>query len=261
MSVLASKRQISKHEYAEQFMKLYEYTEVKLSKMAKRKYRWLAEPIVAKMNLMRDEIMQIFDAYYDDGKSRKERSAKVIRDLLSLQKHLLALWNVEGYKTDRMIRWASMIDREIVLLAGYGGFRTAGRYMYILDREAVNRLECLKSMSALHKMIYSKMISLPATPRSTKGSYLMSMADEALYRISEGNRIFPKTKEEYELREKNFSRALNCLKSMESPLMAVFNLMDYSDETMEEMAGLVTETAKLLRGLMESDRKRFNNLG
>ena len=48
---------------------------------------------------------------------------------------------------------------------------------------------------------------------------------------------------------------------MESPLMAIFNLMNYSDETMEEIAGLVTETAKLLRGIMESDEKRFSNLG
>lgn len=242
-------------------MKLYEYSEAKLSKMAKRKYRWLAEPIVTKMNVIRDEIMQIFDAFYDDGRSRKDKSAKAIRELLSLQKPLLALWNVERYKTDRMIKWVSMIDREINLLARYGGFRTGGRYMYILDYEAINRLECMKSISDLHKMIYSKTISLPSVPRSTKGSFLMGMADEALYRISEGNRIYPKTKEEYEKRKKNFSRALNCLKSMESPLMAVFNLMNYSDETMEEIARLVTETAKLLRGIMESDEKRFSNLG
>ena len=87
-------------------MKLYDYTEEKLSKMAKRKYRWLGEPIATKMNQIRDEIMQIFDAYYVTDASRKDRCAKAIRDLLSLQKPLLALWNVEHYKTDRMIKWA-----------------------------------------------------------------------------------------------------------------------------------------------------------
>ena len=242
-------------------MKLYEYTEAKLSKMAERKYRWLGEPITMKMNVMRDEIMQIFDAYYVTDKSRKERCVIVIRDLLSLQKLLLALWNVEHYKTDRMIKWASMIDREISLLARLAGFRAEGQYMYILDYEAVEKLKCMKTASTLHKTIYSKTISLPTSTRNTKGSFLMDMADETLYRILEGNRIYPKTKEEYEKRKKNFSRAINCLKSMESPLMAIFNLMNYSDETMEEIAGLVTETAKLLRGIMESDEKRFSNLG
>ena len=133
--------------------------------------------------------------------------------------------------------------------------------MFILDYAAIEKLECMKAASTLHKIIYSKMISIPTTPRNTKGSYLMDMADEMLYRISEGNRNIPKTKDEYEEREKNFSRALNCLKSMESPLMAVFNIMNYSDETMEQIAGLVTETAKLLRGIMDSDEKRFSNLG
>lgn len=261
MSVLKSKQQLSKHEYAEHFIKLYDYTEERLSKMAKRKYRWLAEPITTKMNRIRDEIMQIFDEYLYDGKTREEKCMKAARDLLILQKDLLALWNVEHYTTDRMIKWASMIDREIHLLAIHGGFRAEGRFMYILDYEAIEKLEVMKSMSTLHKMIYSKMVSLPATPRSTKGSYLMDLADEALYRISEGNRNIPKNREEYEQRRKDFSRAMNCLKSMEKPIMAIFNLANYSSETMEKIARLVTETEKLLKGLMESDERRFKNIG
>lgn len=242
-------------------MKLYDYTEERLSKMAKRKYRWLAEPIATKMNRIRDEIMQIFDEYLYDGKTKEEKCMKAARDLLSLQKDLLALWNIEHYTMDRMIKWVSMIDREINLLAIHGNFKTEGRHMYILDYEAVEKLAAMKSMSALHKMIYSKAIPLPATPRSTKGSYLMGLADEALYRISEGNRNIPKTREEYEQRKKDFSRAMNCLKSMENPLMAIFNLMNYSNETMEKIASLVTETEKLLKGLMESDERRFANIG
>ena len=147
-------------------MKLYDYTEEKLSKMAKRKYRWLGEPIATKMNQIRDEIMQIFDAYYVTDASRKDRCAKAIRDLLSLQKHLLALWNVEHYKTDRMIKWASMTDREINLLARTAGFRVEGQYMFILDYAAIEKLECMKAASTLHKIIYSKMISIPRDSHS-----------------------------------------------------------------------------------------------
>lgn len=257
MSVIKSKREISKYEYAYRFIKLYDHTEEKLSKMAKRKYRWLGSPISEKMNGMRDEIMQIFDQYYDGGKSQQEQCFSVIKGLLSLQKPLLALWNVEGYTERRMQKWISLIEMEINLLADHGGIRKRDGYMFILDYEAINRLDCMRNMSQLHKMIYTKSISLPACCRETKGSYLMQLADAALYHMARGNRKIPETNEEYENRKKDFSRAMNCIRSMEQPMFAVFNLMNYSNETMEEIAGLITETGKLLKGLMDSDEERF----
>ena len=260
MGVIKSKREISRYEYAYRFIKLYNFTEIKLSKMAKRKYRWLGAPIAAKMNGMRDEIMQIFDPYYESGKTLQEQCLSVIKGLLSLQKPLLALWNVEGYTEKRMEKWISLIEMEIDLLADLGGFEKRKGYMFILDYEAINRLDCMKYMSKLHKMIYTKSVSLPAYCRETKGSYLMEIADTALFRLARGNRKIPETKEEYETRKNDFSRAMNCIKSMEQPMFAVFNLMNYSTETMEEIAGLITETEKLLAGLMKSDEERFAGL-
>ena len=238
-------------------MRLYDYTEEKLSKMAKRKYRWLGSPIAEKMNGMRDEIMQIFDQYYDSGKILQEQCYSVIMGLLSLQKPLIALWNVEGYTVRRMEKWKFLIETEINHLADHGGIRKRDGYMFILDYEAINRLDCMRNMSQLHKMIYTKSISLPSYCRETKGSYLMQIADTALYHMARGNRKIPETKEEYEARKKDFSRALNCIRSMEQPMFAVFNLMNYSNETMEEIAGLITETENLLKGLMDSDEERF----
>lgn len=257
MSVIKSKREISKYQYAYHFMRLYDYTEEKLSKMAKRKYRWLGSPIAEKMNGMRDEIMQIFDQYYESGKSLQEQCYSVIMGLLSLQKPLIALWNVEGYTVRRMEKWKFLIETEINYLADHGGIRKRDGYMFILDYEAINRLDCMRNMSQLHKMIYTKTISLPSYCRETKGSYLMQIADTALYHMARGNRKIPETKEEYEARKKDFSRALNCIRSMEQPIFAVFNLMNYSNETMEEIAGLITETENLLKGLMDSDEERF----
>ena len=238
-------------------MRLYDYTEEKLSKMAKRKYRWLGSPIAEKMNGMRDEIMQIFDQYYDSGKILQEQCYSVIMGLLSLQKPLIALWNVEGYTVRRMEKWKFLIETEINHLADHGGIRKRDGYMFILDYEAINRLDCMRNMSQLHKMIYTKSISLPSYCRETKGSYLMQIADTAQYHMARGNRKITETREEYEVRKKDFSRALNCIRSMEQPMFAVFNLMNYSNETMEEIAGLITETENLLKGLMDSDEERF----
>lgn len=258
MSVLARKRTLSRYEYAYHFVKLYEYTEERLSKMAKRKHRWIGEPIADQMNAIRDDIMQAFDEFYGDGTITKKKCTDAIRGLLKLQKPLLALWNIERYTDKRMIKWVSLIDREINLLADKAGLTGGRRYMYILDYAVINRMECMRNISALHKTIYTKAISLPAYCRATKGSYLMRTADEALFCIFEGNRIIPDSKEAYEKREKYLSRSLNCLKAMEQPLFAVFNLMDYKSETMEEIAKMITEEEKLIIGLMKSDRKKFS---
>ena len=258
MSVLARKRQISRHEHTNHFVTLYEYTEERLSKMAKRKYRWLGAPIASAMNQIRDEIMQLEDTYYSNGKSTKEQCEHIIMELLRLQKPLIALWNVEGYQERRMEKWASLIDREINLLAGVAELGKRTQYMMILDRATVNRMDCIRIMSKLHRMIYAKSISLPAYCRETKGSFLMRIADEALYRLFAGNAIIPQTRVQYEAREKNISRALNCIKSMEQPIFAIFNILSYSNETMGEIAALITEEERLLIGLMKSDRKRFS---
>ena len=260
MSVLASKREISKFEYAWHFVKLYEYTEEKLSKMAKRKYRWLAEPVVLRMNRIRDEIMQLYDEYYDPGISGREQCERFIRHLLDLQKPLLALWNIDRYTEKRMIKWASLIDREINLLTDMAGMGKCGQYMFILDYAAINRMDCMRNMSILHKMIYTKTISLPSRTRETKGSYLQKLADEALFRTFRANRTVPKSGREYEQRRADLSRAMNCIKSMEQPMFSIFNQMNYASETMEEIAKLITEQEKLLAGLMKSDRTRFSGL-
>ena len=260
MSVLARKRAMACTEYAMHFVKLYDYTEERLSKTAKRKRRWLCEPIAARMNGIRDEVMQLYDAYYISDVNRESRCFRIVSMLLKLQKPLLALWNVDRYTEKRMIKWVSMIDREINLIARECGYKGSRKYMYILDYEAVNRLECMRTMCALHKTIYTKTISLPEYCRITKGTALMALADEALFQVSEGNRIIPETAKMLSGREKHLSRALNCVKSMEQPMFAVFNLMNYSNETMEEIARQIAEEEKLLHGLMESDKKRFSAL-
>jgi len=260
MSVLARKRQISRHEHTIHFVALYEYTEERLSKMAKRKYRWLGAPIASAMNRMRDEIMQLEDTYYSSKKSTKEQCVHIIRELLELQKPLIALWNVEGYQERRMKKWASLIDREINLLADVAELGKRTRHMMILDHAAINRMDCMKTMSKLHRTIYSKSISLPTYCRETKGSFLMRIADEALYRLFVGNSIIPKTKLQYEVRKKNISRAMNCLKSMEQPIFSIFNILNYSNETMEEIAEMITEEEKLIVGLMKPDEKRISGL-
>ena len=77
-------------------MKLYDYTEEKLSKMAKRKYRWLGEPVALRMNRIRDEIMQSWLAH-----TRVAKSFRTVRNMLRLYRRLFNGYRLGKHREDR----------------------------------------------------------------------------------------------------------------------------------------------------------------
>lgn len=264
MSVLASKRTLSRHEYVNTFLKLYQFTTKRMSKIAKRKYRWLGEPIVRIMNDTYKLIMQTNNDFFEYGIkmiSDKERTELLINSLLSLQKPLLALWNIDNYKTRTMVCWIEFINKEIYYISLLGGYsKKEVESMFILDYETIKNVEFINTMSKLHKMIYSKTISLNESIRRTNGTLLMNLSDEAFYRVCHANLFIPKNKKMYVERQKDISIALECLRQMQQPMASLFLLMNYSENVMKEMAYLLNREMKLLKGVMKSDAIRFSSL-
>ena len=264
MSVLVSKRTLSRHEYVNTFIELYEFTEDKLSKIAKRKYKWICEPIASQMNDIFNLILQANNDFFMYGiklMSVPERSELMIRKLKDLQKPLFVLWNIEKYETRKMANWVDFINKEIYYLSLLGGIPYKKEsQVFILDYDAMKEADFVNVMAELHRLIYTKTISLKESLRSTKGMLLMNLADEALYRVCHSNLHVPQNKKMYENRKKDISIALDCVKQMQVPMAALFNVMNYSENTMLEMANLLDRETKLLRGVMKSDSKRFGNL-
>lgn len=264
MSVLKSKRTLSRNEYVNTFIKLYKHTEEKLSKMAKRKRRFLADPIITIMNDIFNDITEINNQYFNYGIkliNEKERSDKVIEKLLSLQKPLLALWSIEEYKDSRMITWAELIDEEIRYIARLGALpNNKGKYMFILDFDTIRKVEFLNNMWALHKFIYSKVISLPTKYRDTTGMQLKELADEAFYHLAEANRFVPTNRAMYENRKKHIDIAFDRIRKMQIPVINLFLEMEYSEQIMIEWSFLIDKEMKLLNGVIKSDAKRFGDL-
>lgn len=104
MSVIASKRNVAKTQYIFTFFDLSKYTEERIKKVPKRKYRWLAQDIIATMHLIESYLMQIENDYYKYGIKLKDKAGQaqtVIETFESLQKPLLALWNIEKYLAEK----------------------------------------------------------------------------------------------------------------------------------------------------------------
>lgn len=114
MSVIKSKRTLSPIEYTYHFTRTYEYMRERLSRISKRKRKWLSDPIVIIMNTIYDHIAQMNNSYFKYGINEKpvqDQSKQVIEEILSLQKPLIAWWNVDNYP-ERKMEYMSILLRE-----------------------------------------------------------------------------------------------------------------------------------------------------
>ena len=265
MSVLKNKRNSSPYDYVEAFMKLYEYSDLKTSKVPSRKQRWLAAPIDDRMNEIYNLVMQSSNQYLNYGiklKNEKEQAKIIIQQLISLQKPLIALWSIERYSTREMVHWCDLINETINMTLRMGGYEIPkGRqYMYILDYKAIQKMDFLKNMRELHRLIYTKMVSAPTHIRDSRGCLLMDLADDALYRLTEANHKIPRDLKQYEKRKEHIEIAMDDIRQMERIVIAVFSLMSYSNQIMIEWSKLVNDEITLLSGLKKSDESRFSDL-
>ena len=88
----------------------------------------------------------------------------------------------------------------------------------------------------------------------------MNLADEALYRVCHANRFVPTNKKMVENRREDLSIAYDCIRQMQQPMISIFNIMNYSENTMIEMASKLDSELRLLKGVLQSDKKRFANI-
>ena len=118
----------------------------------------------------------------------------------------------------------------------------------------------LNKMRELHKYTYSKICSVPLEYKDHLSDQILQFVDDALYCTLQGNDIFPTTRKQYDARDKYIKRAIDNLNGLQRPLYALWNVMLYSENVMDEWAGQINECIKLLSGLRNSDKKRFGKL-
>lgn len=215
------------------------------------------------MNNIYNNLMQIFEQYFNYGIKLVDNSGQaeyIISELIGLQKPLISLWNIQGYETRKMVVCVDLINEEITLVSRYGGLKEGSvKHAFILDRNAVQKVDFIRIMCTLHKAIYTKVISMPSTLRSMKGELLTELADEALFRICLANRFMPTNAEMVKTRKENLSLALDCLARMRPILFSIFNVMGYSERIMLDIMSTYEKEMKLLKKVMESDEKRFKD--
>lgn len=263
IAVLRSQRKTSMWEYENTLARLYNYSMRKTVAVPKRRRKWLCQEIDTVMNRVYFDVMGINTNYIPNRDEKFAYTADVAmrsaEALMSLQKPLIVLWNVQKYTGNSMIEWASLIQRECLLLRGVAKQKGTERLM-ILDWRSINAANFLKNMSELHRYTHGKVANAYMAFDNTHGKLLIEEVDNAFYHLILANQKIPETQNEYDARRKNISASISCLKRMNRSLVFYFNLMKYSERVMNEWSDLLTQELKMLYALQQSDKARFGSL-
>lgn len=262
LSVLRSKREISKTEFENTFKALYTFSESQVQKLPKRRKHWLGESITSILNDCFNLIIDLNEDLYSKKCSDEEmieRIKEIIRNLYLLEKPLIVLWNVQNYEMKKMVSWSKLLKAEMDILLNKAGLDKEYT-MIIIDKVKVKEVTFLQNMANLHKYTHGKVVNAPLKYDNSSGRLLIDAIDDALYCVFKANIKIPETKKEYLARKKLLGNAVNDLYRAQRFVLSYFNLIGYSERICDEWSGYIVTELKLLQKLIKSDRERFSDL-
>lgn len=264
ISVLRSKREISKSEFENSFKNLYEHSIKQTNNIPNRKKYWLAtniEGILVDTYLMimelNEDIYRRHDCYYTE--EELERFRNILIKLHDLEKPLIVLWNIENYEMKKMVSWAKLLQNSYNMVIKKSGIKWEYEFM-VLDRVKMKEVKFLGNLSELHKYTHSKVINAPRMYDSNTGNIIIRLIDETLYLVCEANRKKPQTKKQYDKRCEKLEKAIKNLYMMQRSMLSYYNLVGYSERIYNEWSKMLMDEIKMLQGLQKSDKEKYSNL-
>ena len=266
MSVLARKRQQASTEFEMNCARLVRLTVQRCDSIPKR-YQKLVRPKLMQPTMAAYHAVIMAnegDARTEEGREyRRMLFDRVTRFLIALQKPMAVYWSLFDTKEGGRREWIDLVCKELALIDGAARYGDGEREVpmirtfeleYSDDRIFVNK------MRDLHKYTYSKICAVPLEYKDHLSDQILQFVDDALFCVLRGNDGIPSTRKQYEARDKYFKRAIDNLNGLQRPLYALWNVMLYSENTMDEWAGQINECIKLIQGVRNSDKKRFGRL-
>lgn len=264
MSVRKNQRNDSKIEYIKRFQELYQHTVNKASNLPKRRFADLGAPLIEAMNDAQEMVMLLFLNRQNKSitdEQRKQMVDDTISALLKPRSKFLAFFNIQRIPFRKQCYWAELLNKTIEYIGIVAGYNMENEiFLPVIDYNASKNAKFVNNMRELHKEIYSKVISAPRKVHNSNGKLLIRYADKALYHIIEGNQRIPQTAAQYQKRKKHFEDAMICLKSMNSALVALFNLENLSEGHIVSLSQMYYDEINMLNGVMTSDTKLYGNL-
>lgn len=263
MAVIRRKRAVAYTEFERQMENICKELKSRLASLPARYHKYLDRRIYEPASHAYSAVILANEQAANDEQGQAKRLTlfcAALEQLGKLQKPLLAYWNIKDSKEGGMKQIADMISREYALI--YGVMRRKDRppMLLTLPKQKIKNLQFLGVMCALHKYTYQKIGHAPNDCTDFISKQIAEFADTALYHVVLANYKIPTTRQEAEVRARHLQSAIDCLNGMQRPMLALWNLMEYSEKTMDDWAGLLDEELKLLEGLKKADKARYKGL-
>lgn len=264
MSVLKNKRKTAFSEFERQMLLLCRYTKDRLNTVPARYKKFVNPKIYNPTNKASTAVILANEQNPRTAQGQNRRLAMfkaAVQQLISLQKPLIAVWNLLDIEEDSAKRWADMVNREFALIWGVTKWEEETKPMIVaLPKRKIGKLEFLKTMAELHRFTYTKIGHAPNHCKDTISDRIADFINTALCEIILANHKIPETKAEAAIRAAHIQSAIDNLNGLQRPLLALWVIQDYSENEMDEWAGLIDKELKLLEGLKAADAERYKNL-
>lgn len=274
MAVLKNKRTPNPLAYETVFQEAYDQSSERISMIPKRRWKYVAEPLLEHLNAAYIAVMGIG---YDPVRGKpdymaikQDRIRRAISELLAIQGPLYVYWAVSNDKHENLMRprseesrrkWVDSLNHVINMLAAMlqdEAEKPSNPLRWYTNREVRESL-LLGSMRSLLLETQRRVIRLPLGARDANGLVLTTLMADAWYHAVEGNRL-PRNKTEALAREKHISALISDISKANRPMFTVFASGTISEEDMAKWANLLKETNDLAYRIQASDKKRFQSL-
>ena len=192
---------------------------------------------------------------------RQECFSDAIRHIMSMERPLMSFLNIRDVKAESCNLIGRSINYEIALIWGVTGWPEEKKPVFhSLKKEKFNRLAFLGKMSSLHKYTFEKTAHAPNSCFDSLSSRIDDFATNALYDVVMANDHIPTTSAEASVRDAYLKDAIDNLNAMQRPMVGLWNIVQYSENVMDEWAGMIDEEIMILTGLRKKDRERYKGL-
>ena len=266
MSVLAEKRKIAFTEFEMQCSRCVEQTEQRCSSIPVRSKKFIKPKLMYHVVAAYHAAIMANEHEWKTETGKAERVKlmdEAIKQLLLMQKPLVVYWSLFDTKDGGIEDWKGNINKAIVLLNAAAGFHDGERELPMIRSFKLKYSEdaiFVSKVRAFHKFTYQKLYRVPEEYKNRLTDEISSFADNVLYSVLRGNEGIPENAKQYKTRDGYFRKAIDNLNGMQRPLYALWNIMEYDENTMDEWASLMNECIKMIQGVRKSDRERFGKL-
>ena len=264
MGVLRSRRAIAYSEFERHMWKIHINLESRMHALPARYKKHVCDKLYEPMNRAYDALI-LADEQKGSAAAAKEKRQKYFKlaaqNILRMEKPLMAFFNIRDVSEAGAQQIGDAINFEIALLWGAAGWPKEEKPVFhTVKKEKFKRLAFLGKMAELHRYTFQKTAHAPNECFDALSTRIDDFCTNALYAVVMANEKMPQTRAEAQARDAWLKDAIDNLNAMQRPMVGLWNIMQYSEKTMDEWAGMIDEEIRILTGLRDADRQRYKSL-